>query len=202
MNKRRLYQLWMRLRVVNYWYLLSALLVSGIVTLLALRQNNLKMIELRDAVIQADETGNDVGEALYNLRTHVHAHMNTDLTSGETAIRPPIQLQKTYERLLQTERDRVSVANERIYNDAQAICERRFPTGSLRDGRVQCVEEYVSNNNVKENEIPKELYQFDFISPLWSPDLAGWSLIVSVSIVLLLALRFLLERWLKHSLEN
>lgn len=159
------------------------------------------MIELRSAVIAADEKGEGVEAALQDLREHVHAHMNTNLTSGNNAIRPPIQLVHTYERLQEKERQRVAAINEKVSATATEICERRYPAGQLRSGRVQCVQNYLTENSVEEKEVPKELYQFDFASPTWSPDLAGWSLLLSGVLLMLFILRVLLEAWLKRQLD-
>lgn len=201
MDKRKLHHLWTRLRAVRYLYILVPFIVVSAVFVWAYRENNLEMIRLRNAVYEADENGGDVAGALNDLRKHVYSHMNTDLAAGDNAIYPPIQLKNTYERLQMAEQDRVSKANEQIYKQAQIECEKRFPAGLSGGSRVPCIEEYVSNRGEKEKEIPKELYQFDFISPVWSPDLAGWSLLVSLVLLVLLIVRFLLERWLKHSFE-
>jgi preprotein translocase subunit SecF len=160
------------------------------------------MVRLRDAVVQADAKGVGVEEALQALRNHVYYHMNTDLTSGNSAIRPPIQLTKTYERLTSAEHERVAEQNRSVAATGTAICEKRFPAGQLRNGRVQCVQDYITKNSVSEDSVPKELYQFDFVSPTWSPDLAGWSLVATTIFFFLFVLRFGLERWLKHSLDE
>ncbi len=202
MNKRKLHHIWTKLRPVRQSYLVVALIITILVAVTALRQNNLTMIRLRTAVTQADEKGQGTEEALEALRRHVYSHMNSDLTAGGNAIRPPVQLTKTYERLVSVERDRVAAINKKVADDAVAICEQKFPVGQLRDGRVPCVQEYMTKNSVSENKIvAKELYQFDFVSPVWSPDLAGWSLVLSAVLFMLLVLRFSLERWLKHQFD-
>lgn len=202
MDKRKLHHAWTRLRSVRYLYIIIPLIVSSVVFVWAYRQNNLEMIRLRDAVYQADEQNGDVESALKNLRKHVYSHMNTELSSGSNAIYPPIQLKFTYERLQKAEQERVTSANEKIYSQAQIECEKRFPQGLSGSNRLPCIEEYVSNNGEKEREIPKELYQFDFVSPAWSPDLAGWSLLASLILSVLLFVRFILERWMKYSLRE
>lgn len=203
MNKRYLHHIWARLRPVSYWYFLMGFLISSVVAVGALRQNNLKMIELREAVIAADKDGKGVNEALAALRTHVYSHMNTDLTSGNSSIYPPIQLQHTYERLTKGEEERVAKINRQVSDKAVEVCERRFGAGQLRDGRVQCVQEYITANSVKvSNDVPKELYQFAFVSPVWSPDLAGFSLIAAAVFLLLFILRLGLERYLQHELKE
>lgn len=199
MNKKKLHHLWVRLKPVSYWYFLIMFVLSALVAVSALRQNNLKMIQLRESVTKADEQGTGVEEALRALREHVYSHMNTDLATNNS-IRPPIQLKHTYQRLSDAERERVSELNKKVSNDAVAYCEGNQPSGLLTS-RAQCVADYVTRNGVQERPITKELYQFDFVSPVWSPDLAGWSIVLAALFFLLFVLRFGLERWLKHQLD-
>lgn len=202
MNKKKLHHLWTKIRSVSYWYFLLGFIITGVIFISAYRNNNLRMIELRKAVFTADEQNGDIEKALRELREYVHNHMHTQLAVGDTAIRPPIQLKYRYERLLQVEKDRVSAANASIYTAAQAECEQRFPAGLSGSGRIPCIQDYVANAGVKENPIPKELYQFDFVSPIWSPDLAGWSLLATVILGFLFIVRFGLELWLRKQLRE
>jgi hypothetical protein len=201
MNKRYLHHIYVRLRSVRYWHLIILLFAFITLTIVGLRANNLRMIELREAVVVADKQGEGVNEALDQLRSHVYTHMNANLSSGDNAIKPPIQLTQSYQRLANAERDRVAKINQRVSDNAVKICEEKYPAGRLRDGRVQCVSEYISKNSVSEVQIPKELYQFDFVSPSWSPDLAGFSLLLSGVFALLLLFRFVLDRWLRSQLD-
>lgn len=202
MSKKSLHHLWTRIRPVSYWYFLVAFIISGLVFVLAYRQNNVGMIALREEVFAADEQNGDVETALRNLRTYVYSHMNTSLTSSDTGIYPPIQLKHEYERLLAAEKERVSSANEKIYTEAQADCERRFPEGLSGRNRIPCIEDYVAGKGIEEQSIPKELYQFDFVSPRWSPDLAGWSLLLTGVLGIFFVTRFGLELWLRGRLRN
>ncbi len=202
MHKRLLHHYEKRLRPISGWYLLIATVFFLSIGAFALRQNNLRMIELRDQVFQADESGEGVESALRDLRAHVHSHMNADLTSSDTAIHPPIQLQHTYERLVDKEQARVRAANQSVYQDAERICEGRFPAGRLANGRVQCVEQYVLENGIQAKEMPKELYQFDFVAPRWSPDLAGWSLLLGFIAGFFLLIRTSVALWLRHRLNQ
>src|SRR5690349_383020 len=74
-------------------------IASSLLCVLALRHNNVRMTQLRDAVYVADKNNGDVNAVLNNLRKYVYAHMNTDLSSGSHGIKPPIQLKYTYQRL-------------------------------------------------------------------------------------------------------
>ncbi len=202
MHKRALHYYHRKLSRFSSWYFLIAAVVFFSVAAFALRQNNLQMIQLKEAVFQADEAGEGTEEALRELREHVHSHMNTDLVASEDAIRPPIQLVHQYERLLRAEQDRAREENQAVYADAERVCEERFPSGQLADGRVQCVESYVREQGVQQRPVPKELYQFDFASPRWSPDLAGWSLVFGAVALVLFSSRLLLELWFKKRLES
>lgn len=140
------------------------------------------MLELREAVFAADEQGGDVEGALKALREHVYSHMNTDLTVGNTAIRPPIQLKYTYQRLVANRLD-AQTDNEGLYTEAQNYCEQQLPEAFLGRDKLGCVFEYLDSHGVKVEEkvsVPSDLYKFDFVSPRWTFDLAGWSLIFSV----------------------
>ncbi len=163
-------------------------IASSLVCVFGLRHNNQQMIKLREAVYQADKNNTDINKALNNLRSYVYAHMNTNLSSGNNNIKPPIQLKYTYQRLYDNQFDAVQQANQKIYTDAQTYCQS-VNNAFFGTTRVPCVQNYVVNHGVKQANItiPPGLYEFDFVSPRWSPDLAGWSLLVSlVSFILLL----------------
>jgi hypothetical protein len=188
MDKKSLHHLLAAIRKVKVWYLLVPLLVSLAICLFALRDNNLHMIELRDKVYAADEKGGDVEGSLQVLRSYVYSHMNTQLANNSN-VYPPIQLKYTYQRLQDTEKQRVKGENDKIYTQAQAYCEQQNPNGFSGRGRVPCIEDYVKSHGVSERKIPDAMYKFDFVSPRWSPDLAGFSLLITLLLLLALVLR-------------
>ena len=187
---------------IPYWVFLVLLLVSVAICVSALRSNNQTMIELRNAVYEADENGENVEEPLNELRQYVYAHMNTDLSSGGNAIKPPIQLKYTYERLQAVEDKRVDKENEAVYTRAQAYCEQQNSSAFSGRSRVPCIEEYVTTHGAKATEIPPALYQYDFISPMWSPDLAGWSLVISAVLFFAFLGSFLIDRMVKSKIDE
>lgn len=201
MNKRHLKQVWRRIELVNTWYFFGLFVIFLIIGGASVRQNNLKSIELREAVIKADEQNGDVESALRALRKHMYSHMNAGLSNGTT--QQPIQLKYRYERLVEAEKNKSTDSNQ-VYSDAQAYCEQRFGQGSLREGRVPCVQQYIAEHstNNEVSKIPDALFKFDFVSPAWSPDLAGWSLLLSGIFLALFLIRFLTERWFKAQLKN
>ncbi len=200
MNKRYIHHVWRKLRPISFWYFLAAFLVFATIGIFALRQNNLKAIELRNKVLEVDKENGDIEGALREIREFVYSHMNADLSAG-TNIQQPIQLKYSYERLIEVEKKRVEKANENVYTRAQTYCEKKYPASTSGGPRVPCIQEYVTSNGEKQKSIPDALYKFDFVSPVWSPDLAGWSLLLAGVFLLLFIVRFGIERWLKFELN-
>ena len=210
-NKKSLArQLWLVQRVKT-WQLVIVFVIAAFVAATFLRLNNLGMVERRDAVVQADKRGDERAliRSLGALQEHVSSHMNTSLQQG-------VYLQYTYER----ERDRVldkassatnnSNPNAKVYQKASIECRARWQGGveSFRNDYVQCVIDRVKtlqagSEAVTALRLPKaDLYRHDFISPLWSPDFAGFSVLFCLLILVLIicrliaaaVLRFLLHR--------
>ena len=199
MNKLQLHHTRTKLHHVKPWYLLVIALVSGVVCVFALRANNQHMLKLRDAVYTADRNDTDVQAALNNLQAYVTAHMNTNLSTG-TSVYPPIQLKYTYNRLVQqAQAAAASQPDTQLYTDAQTYCQQQDPVDFSGHNRVPCIEQYVESHGGTVAPtgvtIPDALYKFAFVSPSWSPDLAGWSLVAAVLSVVLFAVTFALRRW-------
>jgi len=161
-------------------YFVALGIVCAAVAILALRANNQHMVALRTALYKADQQGSGVQFALQQLQAYVTAHMNTELASGPNAVYPPIQLKYTYDRLVQAQGDSLQKQNGKLYTEAQHYCEQQDPVDFSGHNRVPCIEQYVQNHGEQVPTIPDSLYKFDFVSPRWSPDLAGWSLLASV----------------------
>lgn len=196
MDKRRLHHLWTKLRPVRPWYFLALAVVSGIVCVLALRANNLHMVALRDQVYAADKNDGDVKGALQQLQVYVTSHMNTELSTGSTTVYPPIQLKYTYGRLLAAADKKANQSNTEIYRQAQAYCEKQDPVGFSGRYRVPCIQQYIKSHDVTLPTIPDAMYKFDFVSPTWSPDLAGWSMVVAIASALAFVVLFMIKHWL------
>lgn len=194
MNKRHLHHLWTKFRILKPWYFLTLAILSGLICLFALRANNQHMVKLRNAVYSADKNDTDVQTALSQLQAYVTGHMNTNLTAGNTSVYPPIQLKYTYQRLQAAQSDQLANANSDLYTDAQHYCEQQDSVDFSGHNRVPCIENYVETHDAAQLPvIPDALYKFSFISPSWSPDLAGWSLVVAATCGLLFVVALALK---------
>lgn len=170
---------------VKTWVLVLIFITGILTSAFFLRQNNLKMIELRQAVVKADESGGDVKTTLEKLNYHVFHHMNTEIVR-------PIELVQTYERQSKIVIEEANKSSGRdIYAEATKACEARgVPLTSV----AQCAADYAVANNPgvgpKEIKLPdRNLFTYTYAPPAWTPDLAGFSvLITGVAGVLLIGI--------------
>ena len=161
-----------------------------------LRLNNIGMADRRDAVKAADSTpGQAVDSAitqnrLYDLQRYVAAHMNTD--TG------PFYLEGQYRRDAQKlvdEAKKSSGSGININAEAEAVCKPKFTVWS--PAYVQCFADELakyppSADPVQNVTLPStELYRYSFSGPLWSPDFAGWSVVICGVIIVMIIARLL-----------
>lgn len=183
--------------IVRIYVTLGLLLLFVFLSFYGLYSNSNGSKERYETLIATDKAGGDVETALNDLRVYIYSHMNTQIGS-DTGIKPPIQLEGTYERLVAEEEERVSKINEDLYATAQVECERSLPTGFSGSNRLACIERYVDNNSVKAQTIEDDFYKFDFAPPLWSPDLAGFSILISIILGLVLIIDIYLYFRTRH----
>ena len=156
---------------------------------LELRENNLRSVELYELVQSADESGIGVAQAIQNLQVHVTSHMNASPLPqlGDNA---PIQLSNSYQRAKAAETARVTSEREKVTQEGIVACEAQFAASRLTV-RSQCIADYGAAHPVQpEKEIVADLYRYDFASPLWTPDKAGWLVLVSIILAAIFLLRF------------
>jgi hypothetical protein len=188
---------WKSFRAIKPIFILILFIISCGLTIYALRANNLTMASLRSALYQADKNDTNISQKLDALQAYVTTHMNTDLSTGPNAAYPPIQLKYTYQRLNNAEQQQISAVNAKLYTEAEAYCQQQNPISFSGRTRVPCVEQYVQQNGAKAQPIPTALYEFDFVSPAWSPDLAGWSLVTSIILFMLFIASLVARHWSK-----
>lgn len=186
-----------RLERVKTWQLVVLLVMVGFVAATFLRLNNIGMIERRAAVEAADREGDRVNlEArLYDLQRYVSSHMNAD--PGRIA------LDQTYQRDNQRHKDdyakRIAGRPESdVFQQAEAVCGPQARAQGWRwpDIRyAQCMDAELAKHpagvavSQQFRPLPPEPYYQTFSSPLWSPDFAGWSVLLTGVIAGLIVLR-------------
>lgn len=185
-----------KFRRVEPVYIAAAFVAFGAISVYTLRANNLRMLELKQQLYDADKSGADVQKPLQDLQQYVLHHMNTSLATE--SIYPPIQLKNTYDRLVAAEKSRVDGINGSLYTEAQNYCEAQVNAVLGRD-KIPCIEQYLQDNQaVQATVVPDGLYKFDFVAPKWSPDIAGWSVVITIFIGILLVSRIVAGWWYKR----
>lgn len=179
------------LQRVKTWQLIVLLVIVGFVAATFLRLNSIGMDQRRDAVLVADEKGDEevLINRLYDLQRYVAAHMNTDLGRG-------VYLEQSYNRDLQAWQEAQygdANPNGNIYAKAQQVCAPKYSRYSY--AYLQCttseLEKYpAAKDPATDTSKPRqEAYIHSFTSPTWSPDFAGWSVVAFGVIVLLIVIR-------------
>jgi hypothetical protein len=179
------------LRRVKTWQLLVLLLLVAFVAATFLRLNNIGMVERRTAVISSDKEGDQTAtiQRLYDLQQYVSTHMNADLGKG-------VYLEDSYNRdyqAWQTTAYGDTNPNGNIYKKAQEVCAPKFSRYST--AYLQCttseLAKYPASANLTAGStapLPAS-YVHSYVSPVWSPDFAGWSIVVGVVILLMILAR-------------
>ncbi len=204
-NKRRLHHTLVVLRQVKTWQLLAVLVVLVAASAFFMRQNNLRMIELRNLVMQADEQNKDIPVALNNLQSYIATHMNTGM--GDRGIYLEHSYQRAYDVAVQKAAQGGS-ASAVTYQQADKACQDLFSKTSSFPAYIQCVTDKVAASGAAADPVASiqapsaDLYRFNFAAPLWSPDVAGFTLLTAMLIAAIIAFRlilmwviYLLLRW-------
>ena len=167
---------------------LATLVLTAFLAVGGLRHNNQMMGELRTAVFIADRDDDDVEGALQRLRNHVLHHMNADLVQNREAgvdaqAEKPIQLvHKYYRDTLTAHQSVISQLSSGMVDtlvQARSICEVDTVPISERLACLQGETQRLGGATYPAIEpLAKDFYVFDYVSPSWSPDLAGWSIAI------------------------
>lgn len=156
-----------------------------------LRLNNIGMVERRAAVIAADASGDKdaIAQRLYDLQRYVSAHMNTDMGKG-------VYLQEQYARDRQAALDAAAQSDNstNIYKQITDACRAMYASWSPY---FQCVKDKLNASTPASDPIDTaplpsaNEYRHIYVSPVWSPDFAGFSLVVCALIALAIVARLL-----------
>lgn len=187
-----------RLQQVKTWQLILILVLMLFVTATFLRINNIGMIQRRDAVVSADEQGDTdvLQNRLYDLQRYAAARMNAD-----TGV---IYLQESYNRAAdkaKKDAEKDTKGGTNIYKKIEdEVCGPRARANGWRwpDARyIACQRAELAKYPASQQgsgavTLPnKELFRHSFVSPMWSPDFAGFFVIICLLITLVIVARLI-----------
>ncbi len=209
MNKRTLHTIYKAIIRIKTWQLFVLLVIGLVLSVSFLRLNNLGMDTRRTAVVQADKKADKEAtkQALVELQRYISSHMNTSLGPNG------FYLEHQYNRDKESALNMATIEsnpNSAVYQQASIECRNRFQGGvaSFRNDYVACVAERVKSLSPSTDltsglKLPKaENYRYDFASPLWSPDLAGFSVLFCVIVTSVIIIRIIANIILRLVLKH
>ena len=189
------------------WQLIILLILVLFIAATALRLNNVGMDQRREGVYSADEAGDEdiIHQRLLSLREYSSSHMNAN--TGAFVLKN--QYDRDSQRALadaQNKSEESESPNGNIYKKAAEVCDPQF--SGYSQAYMQCfmneLNKYPESGAVSDSVVlpTAELYQYDFASPIWTPDIAGWTvllaIIISVVIITKITLTVVLSMFLKR----
>ena len=203
-----------RLSQIKTWQLVILLIMSGFISATFLRLNNVGMVERRESVENADKAGDIVNlqQRLYDLQRYVSTHMNAD--PGKIALDHTYK--QMYDRKLKEFEEEIkNQSNNDTVSKVRAVCDARARQGGYGRATTQADPRYVSCINEEWEKYPAakvanlqfeapstEPYYHTFVSPIWSADYAGWSLLVTIFIAMIIVMRLVVLEVLKLILRR
>ena len=226
-EKRRLSQLFKQIKT---WQLLLALIPLLFLTATFLRFDHLKMLDLKNKVLQADqgktadgkeitsqeEIDNNLKATLTELKQYTNSHIviNFIEKNGRNVLTfgtGPFYLENQYNRKATTALSEAenklkqtgdSNPNGNVFAKAMEICKPQAITHGWAwnsPGYLNCmtgvINSYPSTDqlttSLAANIPPTSLYRYDFSSPVWAPDLAGFSVLLCLLLLIFILLRFI-----------
>lgn len=198
-HKQKKRRTWSQLKL---WELVVLLVISLFISATLLRLNNIGMIQRRDAVEVADKSGEEVElmNRLYDLQRYVAAHMNA--SPGQVALDHAYK--RAYDRdfkVFEETAQRSGSGND-VVQKVRQTCDNQAKQGGYGRFWVRADPRYVSCINEEWAKYPSAAvsdvqfkppstapYYQTFVSPLWSPDAAGWSVLVTVLLMVVVIVK-------------
>ena len=203
-----------RLSQIKTWQLVILLIMSGFISATFLRLNNVGMVERRESVEHADKAGDIVNlqQRLYDLQHYVSTHMNAD--PGKIALDHTYK--QMYDRKLKEFEEEIkNQSNNDTVSKVRAVCDARAQQGGYGRFTTQADPRYINCINEEWEKYPAakvanlqfeapstEPYYHTFVSPIWSADYAGWSLLVTIFIAMIIVMRLVVLGMLKLMLRR
>lgn len=214
-----------RFKSVQTWQLVVILIPLLFFTATLLRLDHLKMVELRSAVLTADQEGNEeqIQQTLTALRDYVYSHTVINIVENNgiqqvTFGTGPFYLEQQYIRAANAA---IEAASSELVDDSNpygniyaavaAICQPQAIANGWQwssPGYLDCwtselakyPETDISDNHLVAKIPSTELYRHNYASPIFSWTPAGIAIIACVVLALIIIVRIIIWLALKVAL--
>lgn len=205
-----------KLGFINNFWLMLILIPLLFLDATLLRQDHIKMVELRDNVFLADESENDeeIKQALEELKNFTFSNIVINVVEENGGSRimfgtGVFYLEHQYIRAANKaleEAEKIIVSDENphgnIYLEATNICKpQAIENGWAWDNPdyINCmvseIEKYPAAEELTDKIIAAlpstELYRHNYASPFWVPSLSGWAILLTIMIVVVIFIRII-----------
>ncbi len=219
MNKDKIKLRLKNLFRVRTWKLLLILLPLMFLTATLLRYEHIEMVRLKEAVLEADENGNDeeIAENLGALKKYTFSHVVVNVISENGMERVvfgtgPFYLENQYTRKAKDELAKAEESmgsaddnpNGNVFKKAAAVCDElgRQNGWNYNTAYFDCIfaelEKYPVMDEIEDYQqamLPStSLYRHDYASPLWAPTWSGWAILLCLILGVVIFIRLLI--WL------
>lgn len=210
---------------IKTWMLLILLVLLGFLDATLLRLNHVRMTELRDAVMAADEANDDVAiaDGLVKLKEFVFSNtvINIVEENGEQKISfgtGPFYLEHQYLRAAQAALADAEARlagdnnpNGNIYGMAGDTCKAlaiqngwTWDNANFINCMVTEINKYPAAADIQDTIIASlpstELFRHNYASPIWTTSFLGWLLLITAIVIVVIFIRFLIWVVLRLSL--
>ena len=215
-----------KLHKIKTWQLLVILTMLFFVDATLLRFDHVRMTELRDAVLAADEAeaqDEEIKQKIAELKEFVFSNIVVNVVDDNGVQRVtfgtgPFYLEHQYNRdaraALEEAENNVASDNNpngNIYAMASDVCKPiAIANGWTWDnpGFINCmmgeIQKYPAAEEIQDKlvaSLPSTgLYRHNYASPIWAPTLTGWMLLITLIVIVVIFIRGLIWIVLRLSL--
>lgn len=206
LNEKKLKKL--KFHRLKTWQIILVAILFLFIDATLLRVDHLKMIELRDAVLTADEEEDDelIVERLEELKKFTFSHIiiNIHEENGSQSLMfgtGPFYLEHQYNRAAEAalEEARAGLTDyddQNVIGEASDECRTK---SSNWNQYAQCILSTVENHpsadhitdQITANIPPTDLYRKNYASSIWAPCLSGFMILITLILLLIIVFRFL-----------
>lgn len=214
-----------KLHKIKTWWLLVVLVPLVFIDATLLRQDHVRMTELRTAILAADESENDeeIARLLEELKEFVFHNVVINVVDDNGLQRitfgtGPFYLEHQYIRAANAALAEAEAAltgdanpNGNIYQMASDVCRPQAIANGWTwndPNYINCmvgeIQKYPAANDIQDTIIAAlpstELYRHNYASPIWAPTLSGFMLLITAVIIVVILIRVLVWIVLRLSL--
>ncbi len=201
---------------IKTWQLLVFLIPLLFINATLLRLDHIKMVDLRDAVLKADEEEDDekIASALNELRNFVSSNVVVNVAEDNGTQKVmfgtgPFYLEHQYLRAAHKALDEAeknmqsdSNPNGNIYAKATEVCRPQAIKNGWNwtsQGYINCmmteINKYPAAAEIQDTilaNVPStEMYRHNYSSPVWAPTFSGFFLLITLAVIVVIFIRLL-----------